>query len=112
MSADLARDGLGLVVDGDDAGPPGLDRHHQGVLPAAPRPALRLAAHQGGAGVVRVRDTWGPAPVGDQGPGGRLERGTRAQDGGASVEVLEADLRNPEDRVFLRIKEEKKSTET
>ena len=77
MSADLARDGLGLVVDGDDAGPPGLDRHHQGVLPAAPRPALRLAAHQGGAGVVRLRvtrDPRGPAPVGDQGPGGRLER--------------------------------------
>lgn len=108
MSADLARDGLGLVVDGDDAGPPGLDRHHQGVLPAAPRPALRLAAHQGGAGVVRVWDTRGAAPVGNQGSGGRLERGTRAQDGGASVEVLEADLRNPEDRVFLRIKEQKK----
>ena len=107
MSTDLARDGLGLVVDGDDAGPPGLDRHHQGVLPAAPRPTLRLAAHQGGAGVVRLGVTWDPrgaAPVGDQGPGGRLERGTRAQDGGASVEVLETDLRNPEDRVFLRIK--------
>ena len=39
----------------------------------------------------------GGAPVGDQGPGGRLEwRPGPAQDGGASVEVLESDLRNPE----------------
>ena len=44
---------------------------------------------------MRVR-----APVGDQGPGWRLERRARAQDGGASVEVLEADLRNSDDRVF------------
>ena len=101
MTADLTRDGLGLVVDGDDAGSPGLDRHHQGVLSAAPRPVVLLvAAHQGGAGVVSLLRVRVRAPVGDQGPSGRLERRARAQNGGASVEVLEADLRNSDDRVF------------
>ena len=94
--ADLALDGLGLVIDGDDAGPPGLDRHHQGVLSAAPHPILRLAAHQRGPGVVWVVVRVGPAPVRDQGPGRGLERRAGAQDGGAPVEVLETDLRNPE----------------
>ena len=76
-------------------------------MSAAPRPIVRLAAHQGGPGVVGgpgvgMTSDPGPrggAPVGDQGPGGRLKWRPPAQDRGASVEVLESDLRNPDNQV-------------
>ena len=107
--ADLALDGLGLIIDGDDAGPPGLDRHHQRVLSAAPHSILRLAAHQRGPGVVWVvvlvtsDHPRGPAPVGDQGSSRGLERRAGAQDGGAPIQVLEADFGNPEKKFSFNL---------